>query len=108
MHQTQTINQGPPTNNIPPIMKPRIRQGRAGIRRKPRVAPPIPKPIQTLAPQITTPAPQIPPPAPRAVQPLPEPVAQSQERRISQHHVPTEPLPLVHPTPASITQPIEP
>ena len=69
-HQTQTIDQGLPTNIMPPIPKPRIRQGRAGIRRKPRVTLPIPKPIQT-------PAPPIPTPAPRTVQPLPEPVAQS-------------------------------
>ena len=86
---------------MPPIPKPRIGQGRAGIRRKPRVTLPIPKPIQT-------PAPPIPTPAPRAVQPLAEPVAQSQERTILQHHVPMEPLPLVDPTPASITQPVEP
>ena len=100
MHQTQIIDQGLPTNIVLPIPKPRIRKGRAGIRRKPRVTLPIPKPIQT-------PAPPIPTPAPREVQPLPEPEAQAQERTIPQHHVPMEPLPLVHPTPVSITQPVE-
>ena len=33
MHQTQTIDQGPTTNVVPPIPKPRIGQGRAEIRR---------------------------------------------------------------------------
>ena len=61
----------PSTNAVPPIPKPRIGQGRAGIRRKPKITLPIPKPIQTLTPLILT-------PAPRAVQPLPEPVTQSQ------------------------------
>ena len=57
--QTQTIDKGPPKSIVPPIPKPRIGQGRAGIRRKPKVAPPTPKPIQTLAPPIPTPAPII-------------------------------------------------
>ena len=66
---TQLVDQGPPTNVMPPIPKPRIGQGRAGISRKPKVTLPIPKPIQT-------PAPPIPTPAPKAVQSLPEPVVQ--------------------------------
>ena len=97
-HQTLPIDQEPPTNIIPTMAKPRVGQGRAGIKRKPKVAPPTPRPKQT-------PAPPIPTSAPRAVQPLPEPVVQSQERTLPQHHVPAAPLPIVHPTPASITQP---
>ena len=101
MHQAQTMDQGPPTNVVPPLPKPRIGKGRAGIRRKPKLTSPIPKPIQT-------PALPIPTPAPRAVQPLPEPVAQLQERTLPQHHVPAQPLLLVYPTSASITQPVGP
>ena len=86
---------------MPPVSKPRIGQGGAGIRRKPKAAPPTPKPIKT-------PAPQIPIPAPRAVQSLPEPVAQLQEITLPQHHVPAAPLPIAHLTPIHITQPIEP
>ena len=100
-HQTQPIDQGLPTNVVPLIPKPSIGQGRAGIRRKPKVTLPIPKPIQI-------PAPPIPTPVPRAVQPLPEPVAQLQERTLPQYHVPAVPLPLVHPTPPGITQPVGP
>ena len=85
---------------VPPIPKPSVGQGRAGIKRKPKVVPPIPKTIQTSAPPIPT-------PTPRKVQPLPRPVVQSQERTLLQYHVPEVPLPIVHPTQASITQPIE-
>ena len=42
------------------------------------------------------------------MQPLPEPVIQSQDSIIPQHHVPITLQPLVEPTPASINQPIEP
>ena len=101
IHQAQPIHKGPPTNIVPPIPKPRIGQGRAGIRRKPKVATPTPKPIQT-------PAPSIPIPAPRAVQSLPEPVIQLQERTLPQHHVPALSLPIFHPTPTHLTQAIEP
>ena len=101
MHQTQPIDQGLPTSIAPTVPKPRIGQGRAGIRRKPKIALPTPKPIQT-------PAPPMPTPAPRAVQPLPEPVVQSQERMLPQHQVPAAPLHIVHPTPACITQPFRP
>ena len=61
----------------------------------------IPKPIQM-------PIPPIPTPAPRTVQPLSEPITQSQDSILPQHHVPAALPPLVQPTPASITQPIEP
>ena len=96
MHQTQAIDQGPPTNAIPPIPKPRVGQGRAGIRWMPKIAPITPKPTQT-------PTPPIPTLATRGAPPLPQPVAQSQERTLLQHHVPAAPLPIVHPTPAHIT-----
>ena len=39
---------------------------------------------------------------------MPEPVTQSQESTLPQHHVPASLQPLVQPTQASITQPIEP
>ena len=100
-HQAQSIDQILPTNVVPPLPKPRIGQGRAGIRRKPKITLPILKPIQI-------PTPPMPTPAPRTVQPLPEPVAQSQESTLPQHHVPTVLPSLVHPTPARTTQPIEP
>ena len=60
-------DQRPPTNALPPVPKPRIGQGRAGIRRKPKVAPPIPKVIQTP----TLPIPML---AQRTVLPLTEPI----------------------------------
>ena len=73
-----------PTDKTPPIdkrlPKPRIGQGRAGIRRKARVILPTPMPMQTSAPPIPT-------PAPRAVQSLPEPVVQLQERLQMQHQM---------------------
>ena len=53
-----------------------------------------------------TPAP-IPTPALKAAQSLSEPVVQSQERSQLQHHLPA-PLPISHPTPTCITQPIGP
>ena len=101
MHQTQPIDKGPTTNIAPPISKPKIGQGRAGIRRKTKVAPLTPKPVQT-------PAPPIPTPAPRTEKSLPEPVVQSQERKLMQHHIPAAPQPIIHPIPTSITQPIGP
>ena len=93
------IDKGLPTSIVPPEPKLRIGQGRTGIRRKPKVAAPTPKPIQT-------PAHPIPTPAPRTAQPLPEPVIQLQERTLPQHHVPAVPPPIAHPTPAHITHPI--
>ena len=80
--------------------KPRAGQGRAGIRRKPKVVPPTPTPRETPVP--------IPVPAPKAVQPLPEPVTQPQERTLPQHHIPAAPQPILHPTTTYITQPIGP
>ena len=47
-------------------------------------------------------------PAPRTVLPLTEPVTQSQDSILPQHQVPTVTKPLIQPTPASITQPLEP
>ena len=84
-----------------PYPKPRVGQGRAGIRRKAKVTLPISKPIQIPTPPIIK-------PAPRTAQPLTEPLTQSQDSTIPQHHVPTMPQPIVEPTPASITQPVEP
>ena len=52
IHHTPSTDQRPPTNAVPPLPKPRIGQGRAGIRRKPKVTPPIPKPIQIPTPPI--------------------------------------------------------
>ena len=102
-HQAQSINQGLPTNVVPPLPKLRVGQGRDGIRRKPKpkIALPISNPIQTISPPV-------PKPAPRAVQPLAEPEAQSQERKLPQPHVTAASSPLVPPTPASIAQLAEP
>ena len=100
VHHLPSTGQRPPTNAVP-LPKPRVGQGRAGIRRKPKVTLPIPKPIQTPSPPITK-------PAPRTVQPVTEPVTQSQESTTPQHHVPTTLQPLVEPTLASIGKPIEP
>ena len=66
-HHTPSTDQRPPTNAVPTLAKPRIGQGRAGIRRKPKVTLSIPKPIQMPTPPISM-------PAPRTVQQLPEPV----------------------------------
>ena len=101
IHHIPHINQGPPTNTLLPVPKPRIRQGRAGIRRKPKVAPPIPKVIQT--PALPTPM-----PAPRTVLPLTEPAVQSQHSTQTKHFMPTMPKPLIQPTPSSIKMPLEP
>ena len=90
-----------PTNALPPVPKPRIGQGRAGIRRKPKVALPIPKVIQTPTLPMSM-------PAQKTVLPLTEPVTQSQGSILPQHQVPTTPTPLIQPIPASITQPLEP
>ena len=97
--QTQPIDKRPPTviKMSIPIPKPRIGQGRAGLRRKPRVIPPTPTPRQTSVP--------IPTVTPRAVKSLPEPVVQSQETSQTQHHIPA-PLPIVQPTPTCIIHPI--
>ena len=94
----QCVDKGPPTHPIP---KPRIGQGRAGLRRKIRINQPIPLPKQTLAQPIPT-------PAPKEALSLPETIVQSQENVQPQHHMPI-PLPehqLVDPT--HIKQPIGP
>ena len=100
----------PPTNlalpvdkglSTHPIPKPRIGQGRAGLRRKIRTNQSISIPKQTLAQPMLT-------PALKEALSLPEPLVQSQERVQPQQHIPI-PLPqhqLVDPT--CITQPIGP
>ena len=65
----QPVDKGQPTHPIP---KPRIGQGRAGLRRKFKTHQPIPLPKQMPAQPITT-------HVPKAAPSLPEPVAQSQE-----------------------------
>ena len=52
------INKRPPTDNRLPIPKPRLGQGRAGIRRKVRVVLPTQTPIQTPAPNVATSLPE--------------------------------------------------
>ena len=94
----QPVHKGLPTHPIP---KPRIGQGRAGLRRKIRKNQPILLPRQTLAQPIPT-------PAPKEALSLPEPIVQSQENVQPQFHMPI-PLPqhqLVDPT--CIIQPIGP
>ena len=88
----QTINKGMPTHLIP---KPRIGQGRAGLRRKVKMPQPIPLPHQPPT-QPTTKHVQ------KAAMPLPEPIDQSQNhvqpqfipRPISQHQ-PIDPAPIM-------------
>ena len=86
----QPIDKGLPTHPIP---KPRIDQGRTGLRRKFRTNQPITLPKWTLAQPILT-------PVPKEAPSLPEPTVQSQENVQPQHHIPI-PLPqhqLVNPT----------
>ena len=100
IHYSPHSDQRLPTDTLPPVPKPRIGQGRAGIRRKPRVAPPILKVIQI--PTIPMPM-----PAPRTVLPLTEPITQSHDSIILQPQVPTMIKTLIQPTPDSITKPLE-
>ena len=100
IHHSPHTDQRPPTNTLPPVPKPRTGQGRAGIRRKLRVALPFPKVIQTP----TLPMPM---PTPRTVLPLTEPITQSPDSTILQPQVPTAVKPLIQPTPASITKPLQ-
>ena len=65
----QPVDKG---QSIYPIPKPRIGQGRAGLRRKFKTHQPIPLPKQMPAQPVTT-------PVPKAAPSLPEPVAQLQE-----------------------------
>ena len=95
---TQPVNKGPPTHPIP---KPRIGQGRAGLRRKIRTNHPIPFPKQMLAQPI-------PAPAPKEAPSLPEPIVQSQDNVQPQYHIPI-PLPQHQPIdPTHIIQTIAP
>ena len=84
----QTIDKGPPTHPIP---KPRIGQGRAGLRRKVKTLQPIPSPhllpAQPVAGHIS-----------KTVMPLPEPTDQSQS------HI----QPQIMPRPLSQHQPVHP
>ena len=63
IHHAPCTDQRLPINAVPPVPKPRIGQGRVGIRRKPKVTLPIPKTIQK--PTLLMPV-----PTPRTVQPL--------------------------------------
>ena len=74
----QSVDKGPPTQPIP---KPRIGQGRAGLRRKIRTNLPIPLPKQMLAQPVPT-------PAPKEALSLPEAIIQLQESLQPQHHLP--------------------
>ena len=100
IHHTPSTDQRLPTKAAPPLPKSRVGQGRAGIRRKPKVTPPIPKPIQIPTPSNVK-------ASPKNSTTIAEPVPQLQDSIIPHHHVPTVPQPLVEPTPASINQPIE-
>ena len=74
----QPVDKGPPTHPIP---KPRIGQGRAGLKRKIRTNQSIPLPKWMLAQPVQT-------PAPKEALSLPEPIVQSQENVQLQHHMP--------------------
>ena len=74
----QPVDKGQPTHPIP---KPRISQGRAGLRRKFKIHQPIPLPKQTPARPTTA-------HVPKAAPSLPEPIVQSQESRQPQYHIP--------------------
>ena len=73
----EPINKGLP---IHPIPKPRIDQGRAGLKRKIRTNQPIPKPTWTIVQSIQT-------PAQKEALSLPEPATQSQENVQPQHNM---------------------
>ena len=95
---TQPVDRGLPTHPIP---RPRIGQGRAGLRRKIKTNQPIPLPKQIIAQPILT-------PAPKEVLSLPEPIVQSQENVQPHHHIPI-PLPQHQPVdPTCIIQPMGP
>ena len=94
----QFVDKGPPTH---PILKPRIGQGRARLRRKIRTNQPIPLPKQTLAQPIPT-------PAPKEALSSHKPIVQSEENVQPQHHMPI-PLPQHQPVdPTHIIHPIGP
>ena len=95
---TQLIDKGPPKHLIP---KPRIGQGRAGLRRKIKTNQPIPLPKWMLAQPILS-------PAPKEALSLPEPIVQSEENVQPQHNIPI-PLLLHQPVDSTgIVQPIGP
>ena len=92
-----SIDKGPPTHPIP---KPRIGQGRAGLRRKVKTHQPISLPQQTPAQPMVS---QV----PKAALPLPEPNTQSQVDALPQNV--SIPLPQHQPIdPTHIVQPIGP
>ena len=76
---TQPVDKRLPTHPIP---KPRIGQGRAGLKRKIRANQPVVLPKQTIVQPIQT-------PAPKEALSLPEPEIQSQEIVQPQHLIPT-------------------
>ena len=95
---TQPIDKRPPTHPIP---KPRIGQGRTGLKRKIRTNQPVTSPKWTIAQPIQT-------PAPKEVFSLPEPIAQSHGKVQPEPHIP---IPLPHHQPIDPTcsmQPIGP
>ena len=95
---TQPVDKGPPTYPIP---KPRIGQGRAGLKRKIRANQPMPLPKWTIVQPMQT-------PAPKEVLSLPKPIVQSQEKMQPQYLIPI-PLALHQPVdPTCIIQPIGP
>ena len=75
---TQHVEKGLPMHPTP---KPRIGQGRAGLKRKIRTNQPVPLPKQTIAQPIQT-------PAPKEAFSLPEPIVQSQGKVQPQYHIP--------------------
>ena len=95
---TQPIDKGLPPYPTP---KPRIGQGRAGLKRKIRTNQTVPLPRWTIAQPIQT-------PDPKKMWSLPEPIVQSQEKVQLQYHIPI-PLPQHQPVdPTHIIQPIGP
>ena len=79
----------PLTEKRPPIPKPRMGQGRAGITTKAKVVLPTQMPIQTSTPNAAT--------------ALPEPVIQSQQETVQTEHQLTVQTPIRQPT--SVKQP---
>ena len=92
----QPIDKGPPTH---PILKPRIGQGRARLKRKSRTNQPMPLSKQIPLQPITK-------PAPKEMMALPEPIIQSQEHVQSQHQAPIPLLQHPHINPTCNVQPI--
>ena len=95
---TQPVDKGPPTHPIP---KPRIGQGRAGLKRKVRANQPMPLSKCTIAQLIKM-------PAPKEALSLPEPVIQSQKNVHPKHHIPILLPQHQLADPKHITQPIGP